>query len=119
MKGSLGRVEATLICKNCVNGNVEAWRVNKENVKNIVDRVEIVKNFCYLGDLIQKDGGCDKAVRDRVWKGWLKFKELSGVLCNRRIAMRMRGVLYRACVRTVMMYGLRAVAMKKEMRRLW
>ena len=61
--------------------------------------MEIADNFCYLGDMIQKDGRCDKAVRDRVRKGWLKFRELGRVLCNRRIALKMRGVLSRKCVR--------------------
>ena len=64
-----------------------------------------MENFCYLGDMIQEDGGCDLAVRDRVRKGWVKFRELSGILCNRRLALKWRGAVYRTCVRTVMMYG--------------
>lgn len=114
VKGSLGKVEVTFVCKTCVNGSGGAGRENKEKVNSVVEGVEIVDNFCYLGDVIQKDGGCDKAVRDRVRKGWLKFKELSGVLCNKRIALRMRGVLYRACVRAVMMYGGESWPIKKE-----
>ena len=64
--------------------------------------------------MIQRDGGCDKAVRDRAWNGWLKLKELSGVLCNKRIALKMRRVLYRACVRAVMMYGCESWPIKKD-----
>ena len=70
---------------------MEAQRVNKGKINSIVDGVEIVENLCYLGDMIQKYGGYDKAVRVRVKKGWLKFKELSRILCNRRIAMKIRG----------------------------
>jgi hypothetical protein len=114
VKGSLGKVELTFICKKCAEGNGQVRSVDKENVESVVEGVEIVDNFCYLGDMIQKDGGCDKAVRDRVRKGWLKFRELGGVLCNRRIALKMRGVLYRACVRTVMMYGCESWPMRKE-----
>ena len=36
--------------------------------------MEVVGNFCHLGDMIQKDGGCDLAVRERVRKGWVKFR---------------------------------------------
>ena len=114
VKGGLGKVEGTFICKKCVSRGVETRRVDKEEVNRIADGVEIVENFCYLGDMIQKEGGCDKAVRERVRKGWLKFKELSGVVCNRRIALKTRGVLYRACVRTVMMYGCESWPIKKE-----
>ena len=105
MKGSLAKVELTFICKKCVNNNEEVGRVRVEKVESMVGGLEIVDNFCYLGDMIQRDGGCDGAVRDRVRKGWSKFRELSTVLCNRRIPLKMRGVLYRTCVRTVMMYG--------------
>ena len=114
VKGSLGKVESSFICRKCVNGKGEVRKVNKDKVNSIVEGVELVENFCYLGDVIQKDGGCGKAVRERVRKGWLKFKELSGVLCNRRIALKMRGVLYRACVRTVMMFGCESWPIKKE-----
>ena len=47
VKGSLGKVQVTFICKKYVNDNVEARRVNKEKVNNVVDGVEIVENFCY------------------------------------------------------------------------
>ena len=62
-----------------------------EKVESMVDGLEIVDNFCYLGDMIQSYGGCDGAVRDRVRKGWSKFRELSSVLCNRRIPLKTRG----------------------------
>ena len=73
MKGSLGKVEVTFICKKYVNGNVDAQRVDKEKVNCIVEGVETVENFCYLGDMIQRDTGCDKAVRDRVRERLVKI----------------------------------------------
>ena len=88
-----------------MNNNEEVGRVRVEKVESMVDGLEIVDNFCYLGDMIQRDGGCDGAVRDRVRKGWSKFRKLSSALCNKRIPLKMRGVLYRTCVRTVVMCG--------------
>ena len=79
-----------------------------------MEGVELVDCFCYLGDVIQRDGGCGRAVRERVRKGWGKFRELGGVLCNKRIDLKMRGAVYRACVRTVMMYGAESWPVKKE-----
>ena len=53
--------------------------MNEQKVKSAVDGVEIVDNFSYLGYMIQRDSVCDKSVMDRVSKGLLKFRELSGV----------------------------------------
>ena len=55
-----------------MNNNEEVGRVRVEKVESMVDGLEIVDNFCYLGDMIQRDGGCDGAGRDRVKKGWSK-----------------------------------------------
>ena len=61
-----------------------------------------------------RDGVCDLAVRERVRKGWVKFRELSSILCSRRLALKWRGVVYRTCVRTVMTYGCENWPMKRE-----
>lgn len=114
VKGSLGKVELTFICRTCVDGRKDLMSVNRVKAEKVVDGLEMVDNFCYLGDMMQKDGGCEKAVRERVRKGWSKYKELSGVLCNKRIPLKMRGVLYSVCVRTVITYGCENWPMKKE-----
>ena len=54
------------------------------------------------------------AVRERVKKGWMKFRELSSILCSRRLALKWRGMVYRTCVRTGMMYGCENWPMKRE-----
>ena len=69
--------------------------------------------------MIQRDGGCDLAVRERVRKGWMKFRELSGILCNRKLALKWRGVVYRTCVRTAMMYGCENWPMKGKNEDTW
>ena len=112
-------MERTFICKKCrdgsgAGGGINAEKEEKEREVRVLDRMEVVENFCYLGNMIQRDGGCDLAVRERVRKGWVKFRELSGILCNRRLALKWRGVVYRTCVRTAMMYGCENWPMKRE-----
>ena len=118
VKGGLGKVKRTFICKKCGDGGVEGG-MREENEENgrevkVFDGMEVVEHFCYLGDTIQRDGGCDLAVRERVRKGWVKFRELSSILCSRRLALKWRGVVYRTCVRTVMTYGCENWPMKRE-----
>ena len=35
----------------------------------------------------------------------MKFRELGGILCTRGVSLRMKGVVYKACVHSVLMYG--------------
>ena len=44
VKGSLGKVELTPVCKKCTEGIGEARSVNKENVGSVLEGVEIVDN---------------------------------------------------------------------------
>ena len=37
--------------------------------------LEKVDKFCYLGDMLDADGGCDSAVTARVRSAWKKFCE--------------------------------------------
>ena len=59
-------------------------------------------------------GGVEAAVAARVRVGWRKFKEISGMLCGRDVSMKIKGQLYKACVRSAMCYGAECWALRKE-----
>ena len=42
----------------------------------------------------------------------MKFRELNGILCTRGASLRMKGVVYKACVRSMLTYGAETWAMK-------
>ena len=83
--------------------------VNKPNMK-----LECVPKFCYLGDTLGAGGGADEAVRARVRCAWAKFKELSPILTARGASYHIKGKIFRACVRSVLIYGTETWAMKAE-----
>ena len=58
------------------------------------------------------NGGVEQAVAARVRAAWIKFIELRGILCTRGASLRMKGVVYKACVRTVLTYGAETWSMK-------
>ena len=39
--------------------------------------------FRYLGSVLQKDGGIDEDVRHRISADWLKWRQASGILCDK------------------------------------
>ena len=67
--------------------------------------IEGVGQFRYLGDVLNGEGGSNMVSINRVRSGWKKFRELSGVLTNKKVALRLKGRVYAACVRSTMLYG--------------
>ena len=49
---------------------------------------------------------------------WRKWKEISAVICDRKISVRLRLKLYRTIVRPVLLYGAEMWAIRKEEERL-
>ena len=46
--------------------------------------------FRYLGSVLQKDGDIDEDVRHKILAGWLKWRQASGVLCDRRVPQKLK-----------------------------
>ena len=59
-------------------------------------------------------GGAEASSVARVRSGWKKFRELLPVLTNRGFSHKKKGLLYTACVRTVMLFGSETWPLKEE-----
>ena len=53
-----------------------------------------VKQFCYLGYVLECGGGSERAIRARVGAAWGKWKEMASLLVNKGIPMHHRGRVY-------------------------
>ena len=78
------------------------------------DSVGEVERFKYLGSVVQKDGGFEEDVKNRIKCGWMKWREASGVLCDRRMPIRLKGKFYKTVVRPAMLYGSECWAVDKK-----
>ncbi|KAF7695632.1 hypothetical protein HF521_007355, partial [Silurus meridionalis] len=74
--------------------------------------VEKVEEFRYLGSTVQSNGECIREVKKRVQAGWRRV--IAGVICDRRVSVRVKGKVYRTVVRPEMLYGLETVALSKR-----
>ncbi|KIH43474.1 hypothetical protein ANCDUO_26519 [Ancylostoma duodenale] len=63
------------------------------------------KEFLYLGSVLSAHGTVDAAVRGRNACAWLKWRESTGTLCDRRWSRVLKGKIYRTIVSPAMMYG--------------
>jgi hypothetical protein len=114
-----------------VNGKIELWkdalklkdfRTSKTKTKYTMcnfrttgheegdvslDRQVVAKKetFQYLGSMLQKDGDIDENVRHRISAGWLKWRQASGILCDRTVPQKLKGKFYRIAIRLKMLYG--------------
>ena len=55
------------------------------------DTLKRVKTFTYLGSTLAEDGELDAEVTHRVQSEWKNWKRVSGVLCDRRMNMKIKG----------------------------
>ncbi|KAI5088714.1 hypothetical protein C0J45_21286, partial [Silurus meridionalis] len=58
------------------------------------------------------NGECVREVKKRVQAGWSGWRRvIAGVICDRRVSVRVKGKVYRTVVRPEMSYGLETVAL--------
>ena len=50
-------------------------------------------------------GGCIDAVTARIRSAWITFHELLPIVTNRGISLLNRGKVFKACARTMALYG--------------
>ena len=85
-----------------------------EELKLQGEKLKRAKNFKYLGSTISSDGRCEEEVRRRIQAGWINWKKVSGVLCDRKLSARVKGKMYKSVVRPAMLYGMETVAMTER-----
>ena len=73
----------------------KGWKIlNLEN-----EEVLGVSKFRYLGDMLNGEGGSRLASISRVGCGWKKFRELSGILTSKKVALRLKGKVWGMCLK--------------------
>ena len=81
------------------------WKDEQEGV----NRVELqegllnkVKEFKYLGAYVEEGGELNREVERKVQAGPCKWREANGILCDKRMPMKLKGKYYCTVVRPVM-----------------
>ena len=77
-----------------------------EELKLQEEKVKKAKNFKYLGSIVSNDGRCEEEVRRRIQAGWMSWRKVSGVLCDRKLSAKVKGKIYKSVVRPAMLYGI-------------
>src|SRR5215469_2254617 len=78
-------------------GTVGEVKIEGQSIKK-------VREYRYLGALMQEDREIDKEVGARVQAEWMKCREGKGMLCDKRVPLKVKGKFYATVVRLAMTY---------------
>ena len=70
--------------------------------------------FRYLGSILQRDGDIDEDVSHGIKAMWMKWRQVSGVLCDKRVPQKLKGKFYRTAIRPAMLYGIECWPTKRQ-----
>jgi hypothetical protein len=64
--------------------------------------------------MLQKNGDIDEDVSHRIKVDWLKWRQVSGVLCDPRVPLKLKDKFYRTAIRPDMLYGAKCWPTKRR-----
>ena len=77
----------------------------REPVKIIGEELQRVHHFMYLGSSVEETGGMATEITQRMSAAWRNWKRCSGVLCDRRMPVKLKGMVDKTVVRPALLYG--------------
>ena len=86
----------------------------REPVKILGEELQRVHHFKYLGSSVEETGGMVTEITQRVSAAWINWKRCSGVLCDRRMPVKLKGKVYKTVVRPAVLYGAETWATTRE-----
>ena len=79
--------------------------VHEEGDVSLEDQVVPKKvTFRYLGSMLQRDEDIDADVSHRIKVRWIKWRQASGILCDKRVPQKLKDKFYRPAIRPAMLY---------------
>lgn len=67
--------------------------------------INLVEKFGHLDSVMQVDGVVEEDVTSRIRCGRMKWKEMTGVLCDKKVSFRVIEIVYKIVVRPAVMFG--------------
>jgi len=77
-------------------------------------RIQQSTEFKYLGSVFTEEGGTEKAVRQRVKEVWRKWKEVTGIVLDKKIPLKLKIKVYKTVLRPVLLYGAETWALRRK-----
>ena len=81
-----------------------------------LDRAELkqVQEVKYLGAEIDSEGGTTSAIKQRIKAAWRNWREVTGIICDRKMPRELNCKVYKTVVRPALLYGAESLAVGKK-----
>ena len=66
--------------------------------------IKRVNQFRYLGSVLDEEGSIEKEVSHWIQAGWNNCRAASGILCDRRVPLKLKGKFHKMVVRPAMIH---------------
>lgn len=76
--------------------------------------LKAVSHFKYLGSVLASDASVVEDIESRINTGWLKWRSLTGVICDPRMPVEVKGNVYKRAIRPALLYGSECWPMRKS-----
>jgi len=78
------------VCPRCAGLSAGNIQYSDDSIQLKWGTIKEIKSFCYLEDILQCEGGAERAARARVSQAWLRWREISCLLCNINVPIKRR-----------------------------
>ena len=82
-------------------------KLGEEEIKNVT-------TFKYLGSMFDAEGGSTTYCKNRVRLAWNKLREVTGVICDKKVPVKLKHKIYKTVIKPTMTYGADCWTMKKK-----
>ena len=85
-----------------------------DKVKLGGEEIKNVTTFKYLGSMFDAEGGTTTDCKNRVRLAWNKWREVTGVICDKKVPVKLKHKIYKTVIRPTMTHGAECWTMKKK-----
>ena len=85
-----------------------------DQVKRGGEELKNVTTFKYIGSMFDAEGGSTTDCKNRVRLAWNKWREITGVTCDKKVPVKLKHKIYKTVIKHTMTYGAECWTMKKK-----
>ena len=87
--------------------------IGGDSIRMDVEEIKKVNKFKYLKAMVDANGSMDEEVGHRIQARLNNWRFASGVICDKKVPLKLNGKFHKTVIRPAILYGTEAASMKK------